>query len=628
TLTHEVENLLDEIRHERLQISPTFIDVILDAVDILKKMIAELKYRAETGESETVEYDLPAFLERIKAIQQGDFSEDSEPERSPFGGMKIGEILVAQGLLTEADLEQIISRQQQTRLKQLGEMLLASGRISQEDLDEALRFQMESDGKKLGQLLIETGKADPNLISTMVGEQKKLREQRLGELLIIEKQADARDVAVALREQKKATEGSSVAGSTVKVDTIKLDGLVDLVGELVIAQSLVSSNDRISSLKDQKLLRDLNHMSRITSELQRTAMSMRMVPIRQTFQKMIRLVRDLSRKSGKLVDLEMKGEDTEIDRNMVDTIYDPLVHMVRNSMDHGIELPPLREKRSKPPTGHILLSAFHQGGNIVIQIEDDGQGLDQTKILAKAVERGLIGPEDHLSQTAIFNLIFQPGFSTAEKVTDVSGRGVGMDVVKKTIEKLRGKVEIQSQLDLGSTITLRLPLTLAIIDGMIVRVGENRYILPTVAIRESFRPGPQDYFTIKGQGELIKVRENLLPLVRLGEVLQSGNTFDDPTQALVVVVENEGERRCLMVDEVLGKQEIVIKSLGERMKHIKALAGGSIMGDGRVGLILDVSGLFSISDGVMGGHSRSGMSPAPAADSDWEMNQDWDMGPA
>jgi two-component system chemotaxis sensor kinase CheA len=356
-------------------------------------------------------------------------------------------------------------------------------------------------------------------------------------------------------------------------------------------------------------------------------MSMRMVPIRQTFQKMIRLVRDLSRKSGKQVELAMSGEDTEIDRNMVEAIYDPLVHMVRNSVDHGIEKPEVRRESGKPAEGHVQLRAFHQGGNVVIEIVDDGQGLNRDRILEKAIERGVVSPDESLSDSAIFNLIFQPGFSTAEKITDVSGRGVGMDVVKKAIEKLRGKVEVDSRPGRGSTVTIRLPLTLAIIDGMIVRVGEHRYILPTVAIHESFRPAAGDYHTVKGQGEMIKVRENLLPLVRLDGVLGAMGAVGDPTEALVVVVENEGERRCIMVDEVIGKQEVVIKSLGERLKFVRALAGGSILGDGRVGLILDVSGVFEVSDGLAGGGARTLVAAKIEGDNTTGGDEDWGMGP-
>ena len=626
TLTHQVENLLDAARNDRISVTPALIDLVLDAVDILKKMIRDVSELMD-GREFTSDSMIPeGFLDRLLAVQQGE--EVGGPEdkiASEYSGWMLGEILIDQGLIQEDELERLLQSQAESRLRKLGEIVIQRGYINSEDLEEALRLQLLDQEKKLGEILIETGKADPNEIYSAVKEQEALRERKLGEILVREKQAGAREVAGALREQKRGPEAAEhPAGRTVKVDTQKLDSLVDLVGELVIAQSLVHSNDKVLSLKDQKLFRDLSHMSRITTELQRTAMSMRMVPIRQTFQKMIRLVRDLSRKSGKQVELSMSGEDTEIDRNMVEAIYDPLLHMVRNSVDHGIEHPENRMQAGKSAEGRIHLRAFHQGGNVVIQIEDDGHGLDQEKILHKALERGVIGPDDSLSGQAIFMLIFQPGFSTAEKITDVSGRGVGMDVVKQAIEKLRGKIEVASEPGKGCSITIRLPLTLAIIDGMIVRIGESRFILPTVAIRESFRPSPNDYHTVKGRGEMIKVRDNMLPLVRLGQVLETSGALEDPASALVVVVENEGNRRCLMVDEVLGKQEVVIKSLGERLKYVRALAGGSILGDGRVGLILDVAGLFEVCDGFISGPPGGG---GAALENDWEMDDDWGMGP-
>ena len=629
-MTHDVENLLDDCRNDRLPVTAAIIDVVLDAVDTLKKMIGDVRARLETGEESESDHGMEQLLEKVHALQQGEGAE--EPEEigtSRYGGERLGEILIDQGLLSTEELEEILITQEGARLRKLGDIVVERGLIAAEDLEEALRQQLEAaPDKRLGEILVESGKVEAGRISEAIREQEESRGRRLGEILVKDKRADARQVASALREQKKAPEGGMVV-HTVKVDTHKLDGLVDLVGELVIAQSLVSSNDNVLGLKDQKLIRDLNHLSRITSELQRTAMSMRMVPIRQTFQKMIRLVRDLSRKSGKQVDLTMSGEDTEIDRNMVEAIYDPLVHMVRNSVDHGIEMPDVRRQRGKATEGTVHLRAFHQGGNVVIEIVDDGQGLNRDKILSKAIERGLISGEENLSDSAIYGLIFQPGFSTADQVTDVSGRGVGMDVVKKSIDKLRGKVEVGSREGRGSTITIRLPLTLAIIDGMIVRVGDHRYILPTVAIHESFRPGARDYHTVKGQGEMIKVRESLLPLVRLDGVLGAIGAVGDPTEALVVVVENEGERRCIMVDEVIGKQEVVIKSLGERLKFVRALAGGSILGDGRVGLILDVAGVFEVSDGQMGRRMPQHHALAEfdnAGDNNMSADDDWGMG--
>jgi two-component system chemotaxis sensor kinase CheA len=378
------------------------------------------------------------------------------------------------------------------------------------------------------------------------------------------------------------------------VDTSKLDNLVDLIGELVIAQSLVAQNSVFSTIHDPKLNRDFSQLKRITTDLQRISMSLRMVPIRHTFQKMIRLVRDLAKKSDKQVDLVMSGEETEIDRNMVDTLYDPLVHMIRNSVDHGIEPPAKRLEAGKPETGGVFLRAFQKGGFIVIEIEDDGQGLNRPKILKKAQEKGLVPAEASLTDHQIDNLIFEPGFSTADKVTDVSGRGVGMDVVRKTIEKLKGNVEIFSTTGKGCRFVLRVPLTLAIMDGIVVQIGAERYIIPTVFIRETLRPNRKDLSTVQNRGELIKVRDTFLPLIRLHRTLGIQTKQEQPWEALVVVVENEGKQKGLMVDDLLGKQEVVIKNLGEKLKTVEGVAGATIMGDGRVGLILDIHGIFEI----------------------------------
>ena len=386
---------------------------------------------------------------------------------------------------------------------------------------------------------------------------------------------------------------------TVKVSLAKVDNLVDLMGELVIVQSQVRQNRKISELADQKLERDLAQMARITSELQKISMSLRMVPIGATFRKMVRLVRDLSRKMGKDIDLRLEGEDTEIDRSMVDAIYDPLVHLVRNSVDHGLETPEERRARGKPPTGRLSLRAFHQGGDIIIEIEDDGRGLNREAILAKAADRGLVSAGQTLSPEKIDHLIFEPGFSTAATVTEISGRGVGLDVVKQTITRLRGKIDIQSRPGEGCRFLLRLPLTLAIIDGLVVRVGDERYIIPTVGVRETLRPEPKDYFTVKGQGELIRVREQLMPLLRLHRLFGVGDPEVHPSEALVMVVEHEGEKRALLVDDILGKQEIVIKSLGHFFKNHKGVAGGTILGDGRVGLILDLASLLRLDAGAV-----------------------------
>jgi two-component system chemotaxis sensor kinase CheA len=384
---------------------------------------------------------------------------------------------------------------------------------------------------------------------------------------------------------------SESATGFVKLDTRKLDSLVDLVGELVIAQSMVIQDPDVQRLSGRHLARALRQLGRITTDLQRTAMSLRMVPISGTFRKMTRLVRDLATQQQKQVQLVLEGEETELDRNIVEELSDPLVHMIRNSIDHGIELPADRVARGKPALGTIRLSASHQRGGIVIGIRDDGKGLDRDRILAKARERGLIKPDATLTEAEAFALIFAPGFSTAEKITDVSGRGVGMDVVRRNIEKLRGKVEIQSVAGQGTTFTIVLPLTLAIIDGMLIGVGDDRYIIPTLSVRESFRPRPGMVTTVHERGEVVSVRGRLTPLLRLGQHLGTPCRAVDPTDGIIVVVESGEDARGLLVDELLGKQEVVIKNLGETFRKQHLLAGAAILGDGRVGLILDVDTL-------------------------------------
>jgi two-component system chemotaxis sensor kinase CheA len=404
--------------------------------------------------------------------------------------------------------------------------------------------------------------------------------------------ADSDSDAPAPKAQQRSA--ASTSAGIVRVDTLKLDSLIDLVGELVIAQSMVVQNTEATTVTDGHLSRSLGQLRGITSDLQRTAMSLRMVPIRSTFQKMARLVRDLALQQGKDIQLVLQGEDTELDRTLVEELGDPLIHMIRNSADHGIEPAEERLAQGKPAAGTITLRAFHQGGFIVIQIEDDGRGLNPDRIRAKAIERGLIRAADNLDEESIFELIFAPGFSTAEQVTDLSGRGVGMDVVRRNIEKMRGTIEIHSEVDRGTTFTISMPLTLAIIEGLLVGVGDQRYIVPTLAVRESFRPLPGMVSTVHGRGEMVSVRGRLTPMLRLGRHLNTPSRAVDPTQGIVVVVESGQDSRCLFVDELIGKQEVVIKSLGDMFRNQTEFAGAAILGDGRVGLILDINSLVKL----------------------------------
>ncbi len=549
-IAHHLENLLDDARNLKFTLDGDATDLILDGVDFLKKMLEQLTVALGGGIPE--------------AMPVNDFLNRTDNQHK----ILLGEgVAVTPESSTDilADVVDDFETAEDEEPVKVGEILVEEGAISKDDLEGALyeqsAFALADPGKpqkKVGEILVENRKTDPKTV----------------------------DRAVNKQQQRKAS-----GGVAIKVDTEKLDNLVDMVGELVIVQAMLRQDPDISALGTRKVTQNMGQLARITSSLQKVAMALRMVPIKQTFGKMIRLVRDLAKKTDKKIDLVMFGEETEIDKNMVDLIYDPMVHMIRNSADHGIETPAERKAAGKCETGTITLKAYHGGGNVIIEIVDDGRGLNVEKIHQKAIEKGLLIESDQPTDQELFNMILAPGFSTADKITDVSGRGVGMDVVKKAIEKLRGIIEIDSTSGHGSVVTIKVPLTLAIIDGMVVIVGDERYIIPTLNVIESLRPLKEQYHTVQGQGELIKVRESLLPLVRLHQVFDSAAQTVDPWEALVVVVEHESEKFCLLVDELVGKQEIVIKSLGERLKDLPGIAGGAIMGDGRVGLILDVAGL-------------------------------------
>jgi two-component system, chemotaxis family, sensor kinase CheA len=452
----------------------------------------------------------------------------------------------------------------------------------------------EEDGqtKKIGEILIQDGVINEEVLSEGLEKAKTPPERKIGEVLINEGKATPKQVAQALRKQEEPVADKT----TVRVDIRKLDDLIDMVGELVITHSMIRQNFTGQGQADRNLMRSIVQLTNITSGLQQTSMSLRMVPIKQTFQRMSRLVRDLAKNSGKLVAIELEGEDTEIDRNMVDEIYNPMVHMVRNSIDHGLERPEERIALGKSEKGLICLKAYHRGGCIVIEITDDGRGLNKERILAKAVQNGIIQSVDGLTDLEVCRLIFHPGLSTADKVTDISGRGVGMDIVKCAVEKLRGKIDIESTSGQGTTFALRFPLTMAIIDGMIVKVGPERFILPMTAIRQVMRPGESSYTNIADRGELMSAMGQLFPLVRLHELFGIEPERRNPWEAIVVVVDGGDRSKCLLVDQIVGKAEVVIKGLGEGLKELKGISGGAILGDGQIGLILDPEGLFELSE--------------------------------
>ncbi len=377
------------------------------------------------------------------------------------------------------------------------------------------------------------------------------------------------------------------SNATVRVNTEKLDSLMDVVGELVIVQSQLLETARAHADNGSPLQRNVAQLSRITKDLQHTAMSLRMIPVKPTFQKMERLARDLARDFGKKVHFVTSGEETELDRTVVEEIGDPLVHMVRNALDHGLESPADRAQRGKDETGSLRLKAYHQGSNIVIELQDDGRGIDPDKIYRKAVEKGVVAAGTSLTREECYALLFAPGFSTAEKVTAVSGRGVGMDVVKRNIEKLRGKIEITSAVGQGSTFKIKLPLTMAIIDGLVVRVGGDRFILPSTSVQMALRPGRDAISTVQGKGEVLDLRGRLVPVHRLHRRFGIPADAQQPWDGIVVIVEHSGKVSALLVDEMVSKQEVVIKNLGAFMQNLPGVAGGAILGDGNIALILD-----------------------------------------
>jgi len=530
---HLAESLLSRMRDREIRCTGGYADLALRSVDVIKEMLQAIE-EAAPGTSPEPPADYEDLIKLLANPEEQGISGKAENQLSAGENgesNRIGEILVAAGKVTKAQIDTVIAKKGD---KLISEALIDEGLVTWEEINEALKTQTRTN-------------------------------------------------------QVKTT-----ADSSVRVRTDRLDSLIDMVGELVIAQSMLAQDATVAQGMHHELSRKISHAGKIVRELQDLSMAMRMIPLKGTFQKMTRIVRDVAQKCGKQIDFVTVGEDTEIDRNMVDIIGDPLVHMVRNAADHGIEIPFKRTGAGKSATGKINLSAYHAGGDVVVELADDGAGLDREKILAKAVSLGLIESDKGMSENQIFNLIFAPGFSTVEQITDVSGRGVGMDVVKRNIEGMRGRIEISSEKGKGSLFTVRLPLTLAITDGMLVRVGAERFIVPTINIHLSFRPTAHMLSTVAGRGELVSLRGELMPIFRLHKLFEVENAIEDPTNALVMIVA-DGRRRCaLMVDELLGQYQVVAKTLGQGISKIPGVSGGAILGDGCVGLILDVAEIVAV----------------------------------
>jgi len=628
-LTHNMENILDLLRNEKMPVTPEVIDVLLRALDGLKGLLDVAQGQGETDE--TLIESLGNELEACQAV---------EGSRVPHA--VTGEALVrsagsqAHGwrkvTIDWVPLPELFQRgmdpaQLFRELHALGTVKVLQVRtdalpaLSVMDPErcylgwgieletdvplgrvEAV-FDFVRDGselaivdcaprrpepyKRVGAILVEEGVVTPEQVAESLSKQKTI-----GQILVEERKATPQQVEQALQKQLQAKKGEA---ASIRVDTEKIDKLINLVGELVITQSMITDlSDKFSIDQLPVLQERITQLERNTREIQERVMSIRMMPIGSAFHRFPRLVRDLAGKSGKQIQLIMSGEETELDKTLIEAIGDPLTHLVRNSADHGLEPPEERLAQEKPARGSIRLHAYHDGGNICVSVEDDGRGLNREKIVKKAVEKGIISDGTHLSDEEVYQLIFRPGFSTADTVTDVSGRGVGMDVVKRNIEGLGGSVSIQSTFGKGSRLTLKLPLTLAIIDGMTVRVGQDNYIIPLITVTESIRPTATELQRIVGKGEVVNLRGEWVPMVRLYEVFGVTPDFTDPSQALLVIVEAEGRRLAVLVDELTGQQQVVIKSLEQNYRKVEAISGATILGDGQVALILDVPGLAKL----------------------------------
>lgn len=453
---------------------------------------------------------------------------------------RLGELLVKQGIIQEEDVESVLSIQK----KPLGEHLIQMGKVSRDQIEQSMKFQ--------------------------TSEKKSIKAP----------------------ERKAPKTSTPVKRQDIRVELTKLDSLINLIGEMVIAENMLIHNPDIEGMELENFNKAAQQMTKLVRELQEMAMVIRMIPVSGLFRRMIRLVHDISAKAGKKVDLKLIGEGTEVDKTVIETITDPLVHLLRNSMDHGLEPPEERLAAGKKETGTIKLAACHEEGEVWITIEDDGRGLNRDKIMAKAIQNGLIeGDGSELSDKYVYNLIFQPGFSTAEKITDISGRGVGMDVVKQNLEKIKGKIDVSSVPGKGSIMKLRIPLTLAIIDGMLVRVGDVNCIVPVLAIKEAFRPQPENITITPDNEELVRVREAFLPVVKLHELLSVEPDSRELVEGILIVLEHQDRYVCLQVDEIMGQQQTVIKGLSEYIGNVNGCSGCTILGNGDICLILDVGSL-------------------------------------
>ena len=590
-ITHILESMLDNIRQGQDRFTLQHQDILLQSGDVLKMQLDSIRFNAPVDAEKVAEVkntlirmlDHPAAPASSPDVAIIDEKESSVSIR--YFQIKISGLSDADGQLLSQELALLGD------IKQLGS-----------DSDSS-QFELATNETEDDILALCGFVVDPMLveISQITNNPVADDSEALGygffdlpepKPEIVAHQVPKLSPTANLPASKTDLPVFNVEASTIRVSIEKVDQLINLVGELIITQAMIAKrSETIDKVLHEKLLNGIGQFGQNSRDLQEIALSMRMLPMEVVFSRFPRMVRELAAKLGKKIDLITEGSNIELDKGLIEKIVDPLTHLVRNSVDHGIELPALREQKAKPQAGRLSLSAVHQGGHVLIQVQDDGAGLDRQKILRKAISEGLTVRDD-LSDEEVWQLIFHPGFSTAEVVTDVSGRGVGMDVVKRNINSLGGTITIHSKAGLGTTMTVSLPLTLVILDGMSVKVGNEIYVLPLNAVVESFQPQARELKTISGHGQLVYVRGEYLPILSLADVFSVPGAVQNFEQGILVVIAVEGRKAALWVDQLLGQQQIVVKNIESNYRKVANIAGATIMGDGSVSLIVDLSELI------------------------------------
>ena len=586
-LTHHMEAVLDKARKGELKITPDIMDIILESIDAMK---AILEYIRDNGNDSAPDVNVEPIVKKLDAIVKGENAsangevekkEENKEESEKVGNFNLDEITPDN--LDELDLSELSPEELDKVLDKLVDDMNTAPEEGEEDFEEMEEHEEKEEKKE------DNKEENKENVPAKAQNTTPVKKESQEVSKVEEKKAALKKSIVSTKEQ------------TIRVDVRRLDQLMNLIGELVLAKNRLIKiyNDVEERYEGEKFLEELNQVvssiSIVTTDLQIAVMKTRMLPIGKVFNKFPRLVRDLSRDLHKKVKLIISGEDTELDKSIIEEIGDPLVHMIRNAVDHGIETPEERIKNGKPEEGTIWLKAYNEGNMIVIEIKDDGHGMDPEKLKQKAIEKGIITPSEaeNMSDKEAFMLIFKPGFSTAAKVTNVSGRGVGMDVVKTNIEKLNGIIEVDSVKGKGSTFKLKIPLTLAIIQALLVASQEDLFAVPLSNVIETVRIVEEDIYTIEGKS-VLKLRNEVLPLVNMADVFEIEKVLE-PEKYLYVVILGLGATKIgLIVDRFIGQEEIVIKSLGEFLKGLPGIAGATIRGDGRVTLIVDVGSLMKL----------------------------------